>query len=155
MTFLGHVVNKNGVQPNPVNTEKISQWPTPKTVTEVRQFFGMASYYRRFIKDFSAIAQSLHALTRKDVPFSRTDKYQASFDELKKILFGRDIMAFPADTGTFILDTDACDSSIGAVLSQIQDNRKRVIAYASRSLNKSERNYSVTDKALLAVRFFV
>ena len=155
VTFLGHVVNKNGVQPNPVNTSKISQWPTPKIVTEVRQFLGMASYYRRFIKDFSAIAQPLHALTRKNVPFSWTDKCQASFDELKKILIGPDIMAFPADTGTFILDTDACDSSIGAVLSQIQDNRERVIAYASRSLNKSERNYCVTDKELLAVRFFI
>jgi hypothetical protein len=66
-----------------------------------------------------------------------------------------EIMAYPEDHGDFILDTDACDSSIGAVLSQMQDGRLRVIAYGSRTLNKAEKNYCITDKELLAVRYFI
>ena len=155
VTFLGHVVNKDGVKPNPDNIAKIIQWPVPKSVTEVRQFIGIASYYRRFVKDFAKVAQPLHTLLKKGEQFVWSSACQESFDRLKEILTGPEIMAFPRDMGEYILDTDACDTSIGCVLSQMQDGRERVIAYASRSLNKAEKNYCVTDKELLAVRYFM
>lgn len=97
VTFLGHVVNKDGVKPNPENISKILEWPIPKNVTEIRQMLGMASYYRKFVKDFSAIARPLIHLTKKDVPFKWTKDrnslykyhkisylYYGFFDDVKK-----------------------------------------------------------------------
>lgn len=155
VTFLGHVVSADGVRPNPDNVAKILQWPPPATVTEVRQFLGMASYYRRFICDFASIAKPLVDLTRKNAEFMWTQTCQCAFDSLKQILIGPEIMGYPTDDGDFILDTDACDVSIGAVLCQVQDGRERVLACASRTLNRAEQNYCVTDKELLALRYFV
>ena len=155
VAFLGHVVSSHGIQPNPDNVAKILNWPTPKTVTEVRQILGMGSYYRRFIKDFSRLVKPLTELTKKANKFIWTDQCQYAFDKLKQSLVSPEIMAYPKDEGDFILDTDACETAIGGVLSQIQDGRNRVIAYGSRTLNKAECNYCITDKELLAVRHFV
>ena len=140
--------------PNPDNISKLVNWPTPETVTDVRAFLGLCSYYRRFVKSFSRIAHPLTQLTHKDVPFTWTDACETAFKQLKEILVGPDVMGYPKNDCTFILDTDACDFSIGAVLSQIQDGRERVIGYASRTLSKTERNYCVTDRELLAVVHF-
>ena len=152
--FLGHVVNRDGVKPNPNNTAKIAQWKIPETVTQVRQFLGLCSYYRRFVKGFATIAKPLTELTQKNATLVWTEDCQKAFDNLKQQLLGKNITAYPQEKGEYILDTDASDFGIGAVLSQIQNGRERVIAYASRSLNKAERNYCVTDRELLAVRYF-
>ena len=154
VTFLGHLVSEKGIQPNPDNIAKILSWPTPKSVTEIRQFLGMGSYYRRFIKDFSLLVKPLTELTKKNKEFIWTQVCQQSFDKLKLALTGAEVMGFPKDEGTFTLDTDASDMAIGAVLSQEQDGRSRVISYGSRTLNRAEKNYCVTDKELLAVRYF-
>ena len=154
VAFLGHLVSERGIQPNPDNVAKILGWPTSKTVTEVRQLLGMGSYYRRFIKDFSSIVKPLTELTKKDREFKWTDACQQSFEKLKLSFTGTEIMGFPKDEGTFTLDTDASDTTIGAVLSQEQEGQIRVIAYGSRTMNKAERNYCITDKELLAVRYF-
>lgn len=149
MNFLGHVVSKDGVLPSADNVAKILQWPCPESVTGVRQFLGMASYYRRFIKDFSLIASQLVKLTKKESDFVW------DLRTLKQILTGPEIMAYPRDDEEFILDIDASGEAIGAVLSQMQDGRERVISYGSRTLTKSERNYCITDKESLAVRHFI
>lgn len=154
--FLGHIVNENGVSPDMQNVEKIVNWPCPKNLTEVRQFLGMASFYRKFIKDFSIKAKPLTNLTKKNEPFYWSQDCQTAFTVLKEALIEPDIMGYPnLSQGKFILDTNACDVGIGAVLSQIQDGRERVISYARRTLNKAERNYCVTDKELLAVKHFI
>ena len=153
--FLGHVVSKDGIKPNPHNIAKVKQWKEPENVTEVRQFLGLCSYYRRHIRNFSLIAKPLADLTRKESPLVWTPECQKAFEELKEKLIGPEIMAYPHDAGNFIIDTDASDFGIGAVLSQIQNEVPKVIAYASRSLNKSERNYCVTDKELLALKYFI
>lgn len=156
MKFLGHIVNENGVSPDMQNVEKIVNWPCPKNLTEVRQFLGMASFYRKFIKDFSIKAKPLTNLTKKNEPFYWSQDCQTAFTVLKEALIEPDIMGYPnLSQGKFILDTNACDVGIGAVLSQIQDGRERVISYARRTLNKAERNYCVTDKELLAVKHFI
>ena len=153
--FLGHLLSGEGVKPNPANIDRVLGWSTPTKPKEVRQFLGLATYYRRFIKDFAKIAKPLSELTGTSVEFKWTDACQQSFDALKHALTGPEIMAYPLDVGEFILDTDACDVSIGAVLSQVQDGKEKVVAYASRTLNKAERNYCVTDKELLAVKHFI
>lgn len=124
VVFLGHRVTKEGVLPDKQNVEKILNWARPNNVTEVRQFLGTASYYRRFIKGFSAIAKPLTELTQKNHSFHWTDQCDKAFLQLKKILTGPDIMGYPdSKQGHFVLDTDACGVGIGAVLSQIQDGR--------------------------------
>jgi transposase InsO family protein len=155
VNFLGHVVSKDGVLPNPDNVARLVAWPTPKNVTEIRQVLGLGSYYRRFIRGFAEITRPMVELTKKGVKFKWTEKCQQAFDKLKSVLIGPEVMAFPRDTGDFILDCDACDVGIGAVMSQIQDGKERVIAYGSRALNRAERNYCVTDKELLAIRHFI
>ena len=153
--FLGHTVSKHGVQPSPINVEKILAWAVPTSTKEVRQFLGMATYYRRFIQNFAKIAAPLSELTSKNVEFHWGEESQQAFDRLKSALVGPEVMAYPLNDGEFILDTDACDNAIGAVLSQIQNGSEKVVAYASRTMSKCERNYCVTDKELLAVKHFI
>lgn len=155
VTFLGHVINELGISPNPENVEKLVQMKVPRNVREVRGFLGLDNYYRKFIAGYSQIAKSLVDLTRKNAKFDWTEECEQSFNQLKRALTGADIMAYPKDHGRFILDTDASDYAIGAVLSQEQDGQEKVVAYGSHTLGKSERNYCVTDKELLAVRYFI
>ena len=104
---------------------------------------------------FSEIALPLTELTKKTAELKWTPTCQMAFDTLKECLIRPEVMAYPHYQDQFILDTDASDKSIGGILSQIQDGQERVIGYASRTMNKSEKNYCVTDKELLAVKFFI
>lgn len=97
VNFLGHVVSKDGVLPSADNVAKIFQWPCPESVTGVRQFRGMASYYRRFIKDFSSIASQLEKITKKESNFVWDSQCENPFRTLKQILTGPEIMAYPRD----------------------------------------------------------
>ena len=99
--------------------------------------------------------QPLVNLTKKDKPFKWTEECQLAFEELKQVLISPAIMAFPTDDGQFILDSDASDETIGAVLMQIQSGVEKVIAYGSQTLSKPERNYCATDRELLAVKYFM
>ena len=154
ISFLGHIVSENGIAADPVKVQAVAEWPRPTNVTEVRSFLGLCSYYRRFVQGFAAIAGPLHALTGKNAKFVWTIGCQDAFVTLKQRLIETPILAMPQDHGTYYLDTDASDDSIGAVLSQEQDGEERVIAYASRLLTKPERNYCVTRRELLAVVYF-
>ena len=118
---------------------------------------GLASYYRRFIKDFASIAALFHKLTERQSHsrFQWTSQCQEAFDCLKNRLVSPPVLALPDWSQPFLLDTDASDTGIGAVLSQVQEGKECVIAYASRSLTKSERNYCVTRRELLAVVTFL
>ena len=112
-------------------------------------------YYRRFVKNFAAIAAPLHRLTRKNVKFQWSDEAQVAFEALKSALTTPPVLAVPDDTGEFILDTDANQDNIAAVLSQVQDGHEKVIAYASRALDKRETVYCITRKELLAIVYFL
>ena len=121
----------------------------------MQQFLGLAGYYRRFVKDFALIAQPLHRLTECTNTFVWTNECQESFDKLRDCLYSTPILAYPNFQKPFILDTDASDVGIGAVLSQLdEDGCERVIAYGSRLLTKPERQYCVTRRELLAVVTF-
>lgn len=155
VVFLGHVVSKEGVLPNPENIDKVVNWPVPRNVSDVRAILGLGSYYRRFVPNYSRLVHPLTQLTQKKIKFVWTRDCQAAFDELKRTLVSAKIMAYPRDEGEYILDTDACGTSIGCVLSQVQDGVERVIAYSSKTLAKAERNYCVTERELLAVKYFI
>ena len=151
VSFLGHVVSGDGISTDPLKIKTVTEWPVPSSVKEVRSFLGLAGYYRRFVKGYVQIAAPLHALTKKDQPFVWNEKTQGAFATLRDALTSPPILAMPTDTDDFISDTDACDHTIGAVLSQVQDGMERVIAYASRTLDKREMNYCITRKELLAI----
>lgn len=128
VTFLGHVVSNQGLQPDARNLEKVRRWPTPRTATEVRAFIGLCSYYRRFIKNFSVIAAPLHTLTHKGAIFKWTVECEDAFQSVKHALTHPPIVAHPIFTQPFLLYTDASQGSIGSMLSQRQDDKERVIA---------------------------
>jgi len=151
VTFLGHVVSEEGIQCDPDKVAAIATWPRPMNTTEVRTFCGLASYYRSFVQDFARIAGPLHELTRKNVAFGWNEDRERAFQELKHRLTSAPILVAPRDEGTFVLDTDASDTALGAVLQQQQDGVLRVIGYASRSLSDAERRYCITRKELLGV----
>jgi len=147
--FLGHLVSADGIEPAKLGT--IRDWPTPHCLRDVRAFFGLASYYRRFVKDFATIAEPLSRLTRKNAPFLWTDEAQESFDKLKRALLDAGTLAYPHPDIPCILDTDASDVAVGAVLSQVIDGGERPIAFYSRVLNGAQKNYCPTRRELLAV----
>ncbi|KAG1930770.1 thy-1 membrane glycoprotein [Pimephales promelas] len=152
--YLGHVISAEGVMADPSKVEAVQAWPTPKTQTEVRSFVGLASYYRRFIKGFAEIARPLHQLTEKGKRFVWREECQEAFQQLKSRLISAPVLAYPDPKKPFILDTDASDVGVGAVLSQEDGGLERVVAYASRALTKQERKYATTKKELLSVVTF-
>ncbi|KAD5960811.1 hypothetical protein E3N88_12283 [Mikania micrantha] len=147
--FLGHIVNEKGIHVDPAKIEAIKNWEAPKTPTEVRQFLGLAGYYRRFIEGFSKIAQPLTALTHKGTKYNWTDKQEAAFQLLKQKLCSAPILSLPEGTEDFVVYCDASAQGLGCVLMQ----RDKVIAYASRQLRTHEKNYTTHDLELGAVVF--
>ena len=152
--YLGHVVSREGISTDPDKTKAVRDWPNPQDVTDVKKFLGLCSYYRRFVPNFATISKPLTRLTEKNVVFNWGEEEHKSFSTLKDLLISAPIMAYPRSSESFILDTDASATGIGAVLSQIIDGEERVIAYGSRILTKAERAYCVTRREMLAVVYF-
>jgi len=150
--YLGHIVGKDGLKPDPKKIEKVKKIEVPKTVRDIRSFLGLCSYYRKFVKGFSKIAKPLNELLKKDKEFLWGEKQQEAFEILKEKLIEHPILIYPDFNKEFILITDASGTGLGAILTQLdEENRERVIAYASRSLVQAERNYPITDQECLAV----
>ncbi|GJR96571.1 putative reverse transcriptase domain-containing protein [Tanacetum coccineum] len=147
--FLGHVIDNKGIHVDPAKIESVKNWASPKTPTEIRQFLGLAGYYRRFIEGFSKIAKPMTKLTQKKVKFEWGDKQEAAFQLLKQKLCSAPILALPEGSEDFIAYCDASKKGLGAVLMQ----REKVISYASRQLKIHEKNYTTHDLELGAVVF--
>jgi len=153
--YLGHVITREGVSTDPAKIDKVAKWPTPQSAREVQQFLGLAGYYRRFVRNFATIAKPLHRLTEKTTRFEWTPECHEAFQILRQRLCSAPILVFPNFNKPFILDTDASNTGIGGVLSQLDEaGNECVIAYASRTLSKAERRYCVTRRELLAVVTF-
>jgi transposase InsO family protein/predicted aspartyl protease len=153
--YLGHVVSEAGIETDPEKISAVKEWPRPRTVTDVRSFIGLCSYYRRFIPEFATTAKPLIKLTEKNAIFQWSEEQENAWKSLKDQLTRSPVLAYPRNDATFILDTDASDVGIGAVLSQMIDGEEKVIAYGSRVLSKAEKNYCVTRRELLAVVHFI
>ncbi|GET62384.1 retroviral-like aspartic protease 1 [Rhizophagus irregularis DAOM 181602=DAOM 197198] len=131
INFLGHIVGRDGLRPDKEKVEQIENMRRPKTVTEVRSFLGLCSYYRRFMKGFSKIAKPLLNLTRKNEKFEWKEEQQEAFDVLRTKLTENPILVYPDFSREFILITDGSKIGLGAVLAQMnEENKEVVIAYA-------------------------
>ena len=150
---LGHIVSKDGIEVDKAKVELISNLPTPKCVRNIKSFLGHAGFYRRFIKDFSAIARPLCTLLDKDVPFTWSQACDTAFAKLKNMLVSPPIMRSPNWDLPFEIMCDASDYAIGAVLEQREDKKAFVIYYASKTLDSAQANYTTTEKEFLAVVF--
>ena len=151
VAFLGHVISLEGVSTQTEKVEAVKSWPIPKSKKEVRSFLGLVGYYRRFIKGFANIARPLTKLTGLHEKFKWTDDCQAAFEQLKSSLMTAPILGYPRPIGQIIVDTDASGEAVGAVLSQVQDGKRVVLAYLSKALTPAEQNYCVTRRELLAL----
>lgn len=147
LEYLGHVISKDGVKPNPNKIKSVKEFRQPRNPTEIKQFLGLAGYYRKFIRNFAKVAKPLTDLTKKDIPFHWTDKQQISFDTLKLKLCEEPILKYPDFSKEFTLTTDASNEGLGAILSQ--DGHP--CCYVSRTLNPAEKHYTTTEKELLAI----
>ncbi|GJZ44102.1 reverse transcriptase domain-containing protein [Tanacetum coccineum] len=123
----GHLIDSQGLHVDPAKIEAVKNWASPTTPTEIRQFLGLAGYYRRFIKDFSKIAKSLTELTQKNKKYIWGEDKESAFQLLKKKLYEAPILALPEGNDDFVVYYDASHQVLGAVLMQ----REKVIAYAS------------------------
>ena len=157
VSFLGHIVSEDGLECDPEKIAAVENWPVPKTVKDIRSFLGLAGYYRRFIKNFANYSAPLTELTKTNVPFEWTKTQQQAFDALKSSLCNPPVLSYPTEEGMYVLDTDASNYGIGAVLSQVQgeDQEERVIAYASKTLQGAQKTYCTTKKELFAMVYFV
>ncbi|GJV78138.1 putative reverse transcriptase domain-containing protein [Tanacetum coccineum] len=138
---------RNGIHVEPLD-ESIKDWASPKTPTEIRQFLGLAGYYRRFIEGFLKIAKPKTKLTQKNVKFDWSEKAEAAFQLLKQKLCSAPILSLPEGSENFMVYCDASRKGLGAVLML----REKVIAYASRQLKIHEKNYTTHDLELGAVK---
>uniref|UniRef100_A0A2N9FQF2 RNA-directed DNA polymerase n=1 Tax=Fagus sylvatica TaxID=28930 RepID=A0A2N9FQF2_FAGSY len=150
---LGHVVSSKGIEVDKAKVDLILNLPTPKTVRDVISFFRHAGFYRRFIKDFSAISRPLCNLLLKESTFEWTESCEVAFKKLVQLLTSAPIMQAPDWSLPFEIMCDASDYAVGAVLGQRKDKKPHVIYYASRTLNSAQMNYTTIEKELLAVVF--
>lgn len=150
LLYLGHIISKDGIAPDPQKIEVLKAYPVPKNADEVKRFVAFSNYYRRHIQNFAEIVKPLNSLTKKYAQFLWTSECQKAFDTLISKFTTAPILQYPdfSKEGFFILRTDASAFALGAVLSNADD---KPVAYASRTLKPAEVNYPVIEKELLAI----
>lgn len=149
--YLGHFISARGIQPQGTKLDALRQARAPQTVSEVRSFLGLTSYYRKLVPEYAAIAEPLTRLLRKNSEWSWETPQQEAFGRLIDILTIDPVLSSPDWTRPFTLTTDGSTAGIAAVLTQQQQNGEHAIAYVSRALSPAERNYSATHLEGLAV----
>lgn len=150
--YLGHIIKHNRVEPSPSKIAAIKSFPIPSNLREVRRFIGLAGYYRRFIQNFSRIAQPLTDLTKKDQPFEWSTDCQTAFSSLQSALVKPPILAMFDPSQPCVLYTDASKTGIGAILCQGPSKKEqRVVAYHSKRLDKNQQNYTTSELECFAI----
>ncbi|MCW4346603.1 MAG: pol polyprotein, partial [Candidatus Thiodiazotropha endolucinida] len=169
VVYLGHVVSREGIHTDPSKIEAVKSWPVPQCTKEVRKFLGFTGYYRRFIKGYATIARPLNDLlighptapkarkkkSKPATPFQWKEEQQQAFETIISSLINPPVLAYADYSLPFELHTDASLNRLGAVLYQEQDGKKRVVAYASRSLKVAEKNYPAHKLEFLALKWAV
>ena len=149
VSFLGHIVLKEGIRVDPKKIEVVVEWKPPRNVTEVHSFLELVGYYRRFVKGFSMIATPMRRLLQKIVKFEWGEEFQRSFDKLKAFLTEAPVLTQPTCGKEYVIFSDASLNGLGCVLMQ----EGKVVAYASRQLKPHEKNYPTHDLELATIVF--
>ena len=150
--FLGVIIGPNGIEMEEEKVDRVLSWPEPKNAKDVRKFLGLANYYRRFIKGFAQVARPMNILTRKDIKWRWEGEEQTAFDKLKRIFMTRPVLAAPDLDKEFRVEADTSNYATGGVLSMKCSNGLwRLVAFISKSLSDTERNYEIHDKEMLAI----
>lgn len=162
LEFCGHIVGNGNVRPLPAKVEAVQAWPKPKTVHDVRQFLGLATYYRRFIHDFAKICVPLHELLKESDstlrkqrfrPIIWTEACESAFRKIKDLLASAPVLKQPDRDKAYVIETDASEWALGMVLLQEDEEGKlHPVAYDGRKLHGAELNYPVHEKELLAIK---
>ena len=150
--FLGVVIGPDGIEMEKEKVDRVLSWPEPRNVKDIRKFLGLANYYRRFIKNFAQVARPMNVLMRKDVKWQWEEEQQKAFDELKRIFTTKPVLAALDLDKEFRVEADASNYATGGVLLIKGSNELwRPVAFISKSLSDTERNYEIHDKEMLAV----
>lgn len=144
--YLGHVISKQGVEMDQTKIEAICNWPIPKNIKELRGFLGLTGYYRRFIKGYGILSKPLTELLKKN-NFKWDLISTTAFEELKRMMTTRTLLALPDFAAEFTVETDACEEGVGAVLMQ----QGKPVAYMSKALSEKHRLMSIYEKEMLAI----
>ena len=151
--YLGHLIGGGSIRPDPSKVEAVLAYQRPVTKKDVRSFLGLIGYYRKFVPNFADAAAVLVELTKKGRPDKViwTRECEIAFDRLKKRMISAPVLQVADPSKPFILQTDASDLGLGAVLSQLQSGEEHPVAFASRQLTPAEKKYSVVEKECLAI----
>ena len=139
LIYLGHQVSAEGIQPDPKKVQAIKEMPAPTNVNEVRSFLGMCGFYRNYVPNFAKICCPLYALTKDTIPFKWEESEEQSFTEIKELMTKAPILKHPNFNYPFIIETDASDKGLGAVLIQRYGGETSVIQYISRTYSRVKR----------------
>ena len=149
---MGVVIGPEGIKMEEVKVKGILEWPTPKCVKDVQKFLGLANYYCQFIEGFASIARLLHNMVKKDKKWEWTEKQNKAFEELKKRFTEEPVLTAPDLDKKMRMEIDTSDYATGRVLSmEYEDGLWRPVAFLSKSLNETERNYEIHDKEMLVI----
>jgi hypothetical protein len=153
LQYLGLIISENRVEMDPVKVAGVAEWPEPLNKREVQSFLGFVNFYRRFIKDFSHHARPLFNLTRKEQKWNWDSAEASAFRKLKELVTSTPVLVTPADDQPFRIEADSSDFATGAVLSQLssEDAKWHPVAFLSKSLLETERNYEIHDKEMLLI----
>lgn len=151
LKFLGYIVTAEGLMTDPMKVEKIKDYPVPKSITQIRSFIGLASYYRRFVKNFATIVRPLHEQTKQSNTRPWSKETAEAFEKLKSALISAPILVRPDFDKPFILVTDASKMGLGCILTQLDDEGiEHPISYLSRGVKNAEANYGISKLECLA-----
>ena len=139
---------------DPKKVAAVSKMKSPRTIKELRAILGLVGFHRRFIQDFGKIAEPLYKLLNKKERFIWSKECESAVEQIKQVLQKAPIVVYPNDTDPYTLTSNASLFGIGAIISQRQQLGERVIAYACKTLSKSQRNYSATKRELFAIVYF-
>ena len=154
VSFLGYIVAGGNIQMDPAKVSAVTSWPVPVDRKKLQQFLGFANFYRKFIRNYSSVAAPLTALTSTKHPFAWTSEANKAFNDLKARFTSAPILHMPDSNLQFIVEVDASDVGVGAILSQraVEDNKLHPCAFFSRRLSPAESNYDIGNRELLAVK---
>ncbi len=154
VSFLGHIIAQGRAQMDPTKVSAMSEWPTPTSLKQLQRFLGFANFYRRFIHNYSRIAATLTALTSTSTPFHWTPEAETAFREFKRRFVSAPILIPPDPAMQFIVEVDASDTGVGAMLSQHSSANDKIhpCAFFSCRLTPAEKNYDIGNRELLAVK---